>query len=91
MTAAALRERVPLRPSRALLPVAVVALFDLAADAALTFAVAEGPLGTVSVLASLDPLVTVVLAFVLLRERLPHGQAAGVGLSLLGVVLAVAG
>jgi len=40
----------------------------------------------VSVLASLDILVTVVLARFLPAERLPCLQSAGVGLSVLGVI-----
>lgn len=89
--AAAVRAREPMRLTRLLLPIAVVAVFDLAGDAALTFAVADGDLATVGVLASLDPLVTVLLAMLLLHERLPRWQAGGVGLCLAGVVLVAAG
>lgn len=77
--------------SRMLVPITAVAVFDLAGDASLTFAIADGNLATVGVLASLDPLVTVLLAIVLLRERLPRSQAAGVVLCLGGVVLVAAG
>jgi drug/metabolite transporter (DMT)-like permease len=89
--AAALRERESFRPSRMLAPIAAVAVFDLGGDASLTFAIADGDLATVGVLASLDPLVTVLLAIVLLRERLPRFQAAGVVLCLGGIVLVAAG
>jgi len=88
---AARRAGAPLRPSRALAPIASVAVFDLGGDASLTFAVAKGDLATVGVLASLDPVVTVVLALVVLRERLLRPQAAGVVLCLAGVVLVAAG
>jgi drug/metabolite transporter (DMT)-like permease len=49
------------------------------------------PLSVVSVLASLYPAVTVVLALALLGERLARWQALGVGGALLGVVLTAAG
>jgi drug/metabolite transporter (DMT)-like permease len=88
---AAVRARESLHLSRLLIPIAVVAVFDLAGDASLTFAVAEGDLATVGVLASLDPLVTVLLAMVLLHERLPRWQAGGVVLCLSGIVLVAAG
>ncbi len=60
--AAALRQRAPLRPALVLAPIAAVAVLDLLGDAALTFATTEGDIATVGVLASLDPLVTVLLA-----------------------------
>jgi drug/metabolite transporter (DMT)-like permease len=81
----------PLGPSRMLVPIAAVAVFELAGDASLTFAVADGNLATVGVLASLDPLVTVLLAIALLHERLPRAQVAGVVLCLGGVVLVASG
>jgi len=89
--AQALREMASLRVTVVLLPVLVVALFDLAGDAALTYATADGDLGVVSVLASLDPVVTVALAVVLLRERLSRRQSGGVVACLVGVVLVGAG
>lgn len=46
-----------------------------------------GDLSVVSVLASCNPVVTVGLAFWLLRERLSPGQSAGVALALAGVVM----
>jgi len=89
--AAAAVQGAALRPARVLAPIAAVALFDLLGDAALTFATTEGDLATVGVLASLDPLVTVLLAVALARERLPARQAAGVVACLAGVVLLAAG
>lgn len=88
---AAVRERASLSFSLVLAPIAVVAMLDLVGDAALTFATAEGDLATVGVLASLDPLVTVLLAIGLLRERLPPRQAIGVIACLSGVVLVAGG
>ena len=46
-----------------------------------------GDLSVVSVLASCNPVVTVGLAFLLLRERLSPGQSTGVAIALVGVVL----
>jgi drug/metabolite transporter (DMT)-like permease len=89
--AATVRAKETFALSRLLVPVAAVAIFDLAGDASLTFAVADGDLATVGVLASLDPLVTVLLAIALLNERLPRWQAAGVVLCLGGIVLVAAG
>ena len=89
--AVTLRAGETLRFSRMLVPIAAVAVFDLAGDASLTFAIADGNLATVGVLASLDPLVTVLLAIVLLHERLPRSQAAGVVLCLGGIVLVASG
>jgi len=90
--AAALRERASLAPALALLPIVAVALFDLGGDAALTFALAEGgDLATVGVLASLDPLVTVLLAMTLRRERLERLQGLGAVACLAGVVLIATG
>jgi drug/metabolite transporter (DMT)-like permease len=89
--AATLRARESFGLSRLLVPIGAVAIFDLVGDASLTFAVADGDLATVGVLASLDPLVTVLLAIALLHERLPRRQAAGVVLCLGGVVLVAAG
>jgi drug/metabolite transporter (DMT)-like permease len=88
---AALRAGERVAFSRILLPIGGVAVFDLVGDASLTFAIAGGDLATVGVLASLDPLVTVLLALTLLHERLPRWQALGVVLCLGGVVLVAAG
>ena len=89
--AATLHAGEPLGLSRVLVPIAAVAVFDLVGDASLTFAVADGNLATVGVLASLDPLVTVLLAVGLLHERLPRAQVAGVVLCLGGIVLVATG
>ena len=89
--AAAIRQGASLRPALVLAPIAAVAVFDLLGDAALTFATTEGDIATVGVLASLDPLVTVLLAVALARERLPARQTAGVVACLAGVVLLAAG
>jgi drug/metabolite transporter (DMT)-like permease len=55
----------------------------------LLFAAASttGLVSVTSVLASLYPIVTVVLARVVLSERVARSQEAGIGLTLAGVVL----
>ena len=64
---------------RASLPaVAAVGLADVAANALFALASGRGLLALVSVLGSLYPVVTVLLAHVLLGERLTRAQQAGV-------------
>jgi drug/metabolite transporter (DMT)-like permease len=60
-------------------------------DVALAFAFAEGALGTVSVLSSLDSIVSVLLAQMILMERLTAPQTAGVSAAVAGAVLLAAG
>jgi drug/metabolite transporter (DMT)-like permease len=60
-------------------------------DIALATALAEGALGTVSVLSSLDSIVSVLLAQLVLMERLSGRQGAGVAASVTGAVLLAAG
>ena len=82
----ALALRAPLAPRRELLPaVAVIGLLDSSANALFVFASRGGYLSVVSVLGSLYPVVTVLLAHVLLGERLTRAQQAGVVVALAGV------
>jgi drug/metabolite transporter (DMT)-like permease len=84
----ALATRAPLRAPRRLLgPVAAVGLCDVAANALFALASGEGLLALVSVLGSLYPVVTVLLAFALLHERLTRTQAGGVAVALVGVAV----
>ncbi len=80
-----------IRPPRLLLPVVLVGLLDLFADGCLTYATDLGQLGVVSVLASLDPVVSVLLARFVGMERLRALQGVGVVLCVVGVVLVGAG
>jgi drug/metabolite transporter (DMT)-like permease len=64
---------------------------DAGANALYALATTEGLLSVVSVLGSLYPAVTVVLARVVLHERVAWWQEAGVGVTLAGVALAAAG
>jgi drug/metabolite transporter (DMT)-like permease len=86
--AVATRTRVRLgRDARA---VAGVGLMDVAANALFALASREGLLAIVSVLGSLYPVPTVVLAHVVLRERISRTQRAGVIVALLGVAMVAA-
>jgi drug/metabolite transporter (DMT)-like permease len=78
-------------PARWLLPVAAIGLCDVAANALFALASGRGLLALVSILGSLYPVVTVVLAHVVLGERLTAVQVAGVGVALAGVVALGAG
>ncbi|HEY3922213.1 MAG TPA: EamA family transporter [Gaiellaceae bacterium] len=70
---------------RGLLPVAAVGLCDVGANALFALASGHGLLALVSVLGSLYPVTTVLLAHVLLGERLTPLQLTGVGVALAGV------
>lgn len=74
--------------ARALLAVGVL---DIGANSLFALAAAQGLVSVVSVLASLYPIVTVVLARFVLRERIQPAQRAGVGAALAGVALITAG
>lgn len=65
----------------------VIGCGDLAANALFALASSRGQVSVASVLASLYPVVTVVLARVVLDERLQRVQQAGVVLAGLGAVL----
>jgi len=83
--------RAPLRVPRASVPgVAGVGLADVSANALFAVASSRGLLSLVAVLGSLYPVVTVLLAHVLLGERLTRAQQAGVVVALAGVA-AIAG
>jgi len=64
---------------------------DLAATLLIALANAEGDVSVVSVLASLYPVVTVVLAAIVLHERLLRSQYVGIVLALAGIAAVVAG
>ena len=67
--------------------VATVGLLDAAANAMFAFALTQGLTSTVSVLGSLYPVTTVVLAVMVLDERVAPRQAAGVAIVLAGIGL----
>jgi drug/metabolite transporter (DMT)-like permease len=79
-------------PRASALPaLAAIGLFDVSANGLLALALTKGLVSLVSVLASLYPLVTVVLARAVLGERVARTQAAGIGFALAGVALIAAG
>jgi drug/metabolite transporter (DMT)-like permease len=70
---------------------AMVGVLDLGANGLFAIATTKGLLSVVAVLGSLYPAVTVVLARVVLAERVSRLQEVGVGLTLAGVVAISAG
>ena len=88
LVAVALILRAPVRiPRSSLAAVAAVGLADVSANALFALASRQGLLALVSVLGSLYPVVTVLLAHVLLGERLTGTQRLGVVLALAGVAV----
>jgi len=89
---AALISRTPLRPPAGELPnLLLLGLLDQAATVLFILASREGLLSLVAVLVSLYPASTVVLARVILRERLGSLQLLGVGFAAVGVTLIAVG
>ena len=85
-------ERAPRASLRTALPVlAVVGAFDVGANGAFAVASQTGLVSVTSVLASLYPVVTGILAWRVAGERLQRAQWSGVGLAMTGVVLLAAG
>ncbi len=74
-------------PRDALPALVAIGVFDTAANVLLAFALNEGFVSLVSVVASLYPVVTVLLAIAVLRERPSRSQALGGATALAGVVL----
>jgi drug/metabolite transporter (DMT)-like permease len=80
--------RVPVRIPRTTMPLVLGAgVFDMGANILFLLAVRQGQLSIVGVLSSLYPVSTVVLAAVVLRERMSRIQLAGVGGCALAVTL----
>jgi drug/metabolite transporter (DMT)-like permease len=72
-------------------PMVAIGILDMAANALFAIASTRGLVSVVSVVASLYPVMTVVLARLLLRERIGGAQQVGVAGALTGVVLITAG
>ena len=68
-----------------------VGVFDVTANALFAFASTRGLVSLVAVLASMYPVVTVVLARLVLKERVRRVQEVGVALALVGVAAIAAG
>ena len=74
-----------------LVPLTVIGLFDVTANLMFALASNRGYVSIVSVLGSLYPVMTVLLARAVLHERLRRVQLAGVAVTLLGVAFISAG
>lgn len=84
----ALASRTPLRPAPGSKRIIVACgIFDMGANAFLVLAFGSGLLVLVSVIGSLYPASTLVLARVVLRERVTRVQAVGLAIAALAVVL----
>jgi drug/metabolite transporter (DMT)-like permease len=84
------------RPSLAIAPIqvpllALIGIGDMLGNLLFAAASSSGLVSITSVLASLYPIVTVVLARIVLAERVARSQEAGIALTLAGVVLISAG
>jgi drug/metabolite transporter (DMT)-like permease len=87
---AVLRPPLP-RDAGSLLPIAAIGVLDLLANLLFVLATSRGLLSVVGVLGSLYPVITVLLARIVLDERLSRAQARGVLITLMGVVALAAG
>jgi drug/metabolite transporter (DMT)-like permease len=87
-----LATRPPVSAARGrLLPLLAVGVLDTSATGLYVAATGEGLTSVVSVVASLYPAFTILLAYALLHERLARPQAAGAAGALAGVMLMAAG
>ncbi len=86
----AIRPRVEMRRSAVPFIVAV-GLLDTGANGLFALATTHGYLSIVAVIGSVYPVVTVVLAYAVLRERLARHQLAGALATLAGIALIAAG
>jgi drug/metabolite transporter (DMT)-like permease len=76
------------RPPRRMLPaLALVGGLDMAGNTFYLLAVQTGALAVASVLSSLYPVTTVILAAALLRERVSRDHAIGIALAAIAIVL----
>ncbi len=89
---AALATATSLFPPRRFLPTLVgVGVFDTSANVSVAFATTRGAAGIVAVLSALYPVVTVLLARLVLAERLGIARRVGGTLALAGAALVAAG
>ena len=84
------------RPSLSVSPIevpllALIGIGDMLGNLLFAAASTSGLVSTTSVLASLYPIITVVLARLVLKERVARSQEAGIALTLAGVALISAG
>ncbi|CAN5242942.1 DMT family transporter [soil metagenome] len=92
VAAAVFVTRTSLRPPRALLPALVaIGVFDTGANVLVAYATTRGAAGIVAVLSALYPVVTVVLARLVLKEQLSISRRVGGVIALAGATLAATG
>ena len=91
LTAAATRRQALRVPPVQVPLLALIGTGDMLGNLLFAAASASGLVSITSVLASLYPIVTVVLARIVLVERVARSQEAGIGLTLAGVALISAG
>lgn len=92
VAAAVFVTRTSLRPPRGILPLLVgVGVFDTGANVLVAFATTKGAAGIVAVLSALYPVVTIVLARLVLGERLSVSRRLGGGIALTGAALVAVG
>ncbi len=91
LVGAALVRRAPAPPSSAVAALAVAGLLDVSATGLYGLANTKGALSVVSVVGALYPVATVLLARVMLGERVRRVQQAGVVAALVGVALIATG
>ena len=92
VAAAVFVTRTSLRPPRALLPALVaIGVFDTSANVLVAYATTKGATGIVAVLSSLYPVVTVVLARLVVGEQLSISRRVGGVVALAGAALVAAG
>jgi drug/metabolite transporter (DMT)-like permease len=83
--------RQPVRVPRRLVPaIGAVGLLDLVGNGAFILAAQVGQLAVASVLSSLYPVTTIVLATTVLRERVTRSHAVGIALAAVAIVLIAA-
>jgi drug/metabolite transporter (DMT)-like permease len=70
---------------------ALVGVLDLAANALYALATTHGLLSVVAVLSSLYPVTTVLLARLVLGERIKRSQEAGIAAVMVGIALIAGG
>ena len=76
------------RPGRTLLPViAVIGVLDMAGNGLYLLAVQSGALAVASVLSALYPVVTVILAAAVLRERVTRDHSVGIVFAVAAIAL----
>jgi drug/metabolite transporter (DMT)-like permease len=74
-------------PTDAVIPIAVIGVLDMAGNSFYLLAVQTGALAVASVLSALYPVTTIILATVVLHERVTRDHAMGIALAAAAIVL----